>query len=363
MKVGMLVVPMHPFESYLDVVEAAAQDGVDSLWLPDHLLGCAHPVLWSDMALSAVSPDADAWYDPFVCVAAVGNKFDLPMGVAVTDGIRRRAPDIARTTLTLHHLCRGGFRLGLGAGEAESLVPFGYDFTSPVTKLEEFLVELRTLLTDGVMPAGHSGRLGLPLRRADVGAPEIWIGAHEPRMLRLAGEYGDGWIPAWPMEPSTYGQKRRIVAGHADRCGRPAPECAMQITAILGASREHIADLMEREPLAKLCTLMNSAQTWTEYGLTHPAGEQCRGLVDLIQHDLDPEELRELAPKIPFELVEELMFVGNATEVAERVGGYVDHGLEHVIVADITGIVGGLNEIEANAETRTSLLSALRALA
>lgn len=35
-------------------------------------------------------------------------------------------------------------------------------------------------------------------------------------------------------------------------------------------------------------------------------------------HDLDPDELRELAPRIPMELVEELMFIGNATEIAER---------------------------------------------
>jgi phthiodiolone/phenolphthiodiolone dimycocerosates ketoreductase len=37
-------------------------------------------------------------------------------------------------------------------------------------------------------------------------------------MLRLTGEYGDGWIPAWPMSPSTYGERRREI-GHADRAG------------------------------------------------------------------------------------------------------------------------------------------------
>jgi phthiodiolone/phenolphthiodiolone dimycocerosates ketoreductase len=362
MKVGMLVVPTHPFESYRGLVTVAAEANVDSLWLPDHLLGCAHPALWPEMALATVSPDADAWYDPFACIAAIGREFDLPMGVCVTDGIRRRAADIARTTLTLHHMCRGGFRLGVGAGEAESLVPFGYDFSSPVTKLEEFLVELRALLTQGVMPSGFSGRVGLPLQRDDVGPPAICIAAHEPRMLRLAGEYGDGWIPAWPMEPSTYGQKRRTVAGYADRAGRPVPECALHIAVVVGNSREHVADLMERAPLAKLCALMNSAQTWTRYGLEHPTGADCRGLVDLIYHDLDAEELRELAPKIPFELVEEFMFVGNAAEITDRVCGFAAHGLEHVIVGNATGIVGGLDEIEANAEQLTSLVASLRAL-
>ena len=25
--------------------------------------------------------------------------------------------------------------------------------------------------------------------------PEVWIAGHGPRMLRLTGEYGDGWYP------------------------------------------------------------------------------------------------------------------------------------------------------------------------
>src|SRR6201988_1193134 len=163
MKVGLLVAPMHPFESYRAMVAAAEEANLDSVWVPDHLLGCAHPALWRDMALASLSPDADAWYDPFACLAVIGRESDLPMGVCVTDAIRRRAPDLARTTLTLHQLCRGGFHLGVGAGEAENLVPFGYDFSTPVADLEAFLIELRALLDRGVMPGGSCGRTGLPL--------------------------------------------------------------------------------------------------------------------------------------------------------------------------------------------------------
>ena len=110
------------------------------------------------MTLGPLQPDSDAWFDPFVSIAAIGTASDLPMGVGVTDAIRRRAPDLARTALTLNQLCRGGFHLGVGAGEAENLVPFGYDFSTPVADLEKFLVELRSLLDHGVMPSG--GRIG-----------------------------------------------------------------------------------------------------------------------------------------------------------------------------------------------------------
>jgi phthiodiolone/phenolphthiodiolone dimycocerosates ketoreductase len=98
------------------------------------------------------------------------------------------------------------------------------------------------------MPSGSSGRIGLPLQRDDLGPPEVWVAGHGPRMLRLTGEYGDGWVPAWPMSSLSYGNSRRIIVEHADRAGRPVPECALHI----GESRGHVADLMEIDPLGKL---------------------------------------------------------------------------------------------------------------
>jgi phthiodiolone/phenolphthiodiolone dimycocerosates ketoreductase len=359
MKVGLLVAPTHPFESCRRLVAVAEEAEVDSVWVPDHYVGLAHPALWPDMALAALSPDADAWYDPFACIAIMGHESNHPMGVCVTDGIRRRAPDVVRTALTLHQLCRGGFTLGVGAGEAEHLVPFGYDFSTPVTDLEVFLIELVALLNHGVMPTGFSGRIGLPLWREDLGPPKVWVAGHGPRMLRLTGEYGDGWVPAWPMSPSSYGERRRTIAEHADRAGRSMPECALHIAVMLGQSRDHVADLMERDPLGKLTALFCSAEIWAKYGMRHPAGDRCRGLVDLIHHDLDPEELRELAPTIPFELVEEFMFIGSTAEIADRVSGYADNGLEHVILGNATGTVGGLDEINANTRELVALVAAL----
>ena len=267
-----------------------------------------------------------------------------------------------RTTLTLHHLCRRGFHVGVGAGEAENLVPFGYDFTTPVADTEAFLTELRSLLDHGAMPSGSSGRIGLPLRRDDLGPPQVWVAGHGPRMLRLTGQYGDAWVPAWPMSPSDYGEKRRIIAEHANRAGRPLPECALHIGVIIGESRDYVAELMEHDPLGKLLALMSSAETWAKYGLKHPSGDRCRGLVDLIYHDLQPDQLRELAPTIPFELVEEFMFIGNATEIADRVSGYAENGLEHVILGNGTGTVGGLDEINAGAKQFPAVVAALAKL-
>lgn len=130
---------------------------------------------------------------------------------------------------------------------------------------------------------------------------------------------------------------------------------------IVGESRDYVAELLDREPLAKLCALIHSAESWARYGLAHPGGPHCRGLVDVIYHDLDPERLRTLAPTIPIELVEECAFMGNADEIARRVRGYVDNGLQHVVLHEGTGIAGGLDEINANVKEFLALVATLRA--
>jgi phthiodiolone/phenolphthiodiolone dimycocerosates ketoreductase len=362
MKVGLMIVPYHPMSTIRCGLSKAEELGVDSVWVPDHLLGVYHPALWPDMPGSVASADPDSWYDSFVCLGAIGAESNLPMGTCVTDTARRRAADVARTALTLHQLCNGGFRLGLGAGEAENLIPFGYDFDAPVSAAEEFLIELRALLDDGRMPRGMCGRVGLPRERDGIGPPTVWLAGHGPRMLRLTGEHADGWLPAWPMSPAIYAQRRGIVADHAHRAGRPNPVSGLFIPVIIGESREYVAELMENEPLAKLSALMCSAEVWTEYGLEHPSGAESRGLVDLVLHEMDPEMLRELAPKIPFELVEEFTFIGNDDEVARRLAPYREVGLELVVLADSTGSVGGLDEIGANASRFANLVAELAAL-
>ena len=67
----------------------------------------------------------------------------------------------------------------------------------------------------------------------------------------------------------------------------------------------------------------------------------------MIIHDLDPDELRDLAATIPFEMVQEVLFVGNTEELAGQFEGYARNGLEHIVLANITGVVGGMDEIMA----------------
>ena len=357
MKVGLMLPTMQSMELNEAMMQAASALRVDSLWVPDHLLGVAHPATWAEYPSSAAIPDPDAFLDPFCVAAALGRQTDLMFGTCVTDGTRRRGGDLARTVLTLNNGCRGGFVLGIGAGEAESLLPFGYDFSRPVGRLEETLKDLRSLFDTGRMPGDGIGRTGLPLSGPH-GKPQIWMAGARARSLELAGRDADGWMPVG-LTAEEYAQNLAYLNQVAASVGRPRLTGSMFPLTLLGDSREHIIATLEKYPLVKLGTLYAPAALWAKYGLEHPSGPNCRGTADAIPHAIAPDQLRRLAREMPLEMVEEFIYVGNAEEIAARLKPFADAGLEHIVPADFTGMAYPPDEAGRLLMTETARLTKL----
>lgn len=334
MKLGLLLPTVGSLALNEGALRGAEALGVDDVWVLDHMMGLTHPALWPEFPAAAVLPDPDAFLDPFCVAAALGPTTDLRFGLSVTDAVRRAGPDLARAALTVHDACRGGFVLGLGSGEAESLVPYGYDYRRPVDRLEAALRDIRSLLDTGRMPSG-SGRIGLD-RSGPKGIPEVWVAAKMPRMLELTGRYADGWLPL-PSPPEEYAAQYAAVREAAERAGRAAPTASLVPAVIFGDSRDAVLDVLEDVPIVKLIAYYLPAWVWARHGVDHPGGPDCRGQIDLIPHELDPAALRETAKRIPVELVEELAWFGNADEIAGRLKPYAEAGAQHVVLGDVTG--------------------------
>jgi phthiodiolone/phenolphthiodiolone dimycocerosates ketoreductase len=261
--------------------------------------------------------------------------------------------------LTLHDSCPGGFILGVGAGETESTVPFGYDFSRPVTRLEQTLIEIRSLLETGEMPGGGPGRTGID-RSGPKGVPEVWVGAQGgPRSLGLAGRYGDGWL-SLTYNLGRFVEMLGIVRSAAEAAGRPCPTVGAFPVSFLGASADRICSLVDTEvPLVKLLLLFADEELWQAYGLEHPNGPGAKGY-HTIPHNLDPGELRELATRIPTEMFAEFVMLGNAEEVAAQIQPYADAGLEHVVLADMSSLACGPGDAQQAIEQLGLLISHLR---
>jgi phthiodiolone/phenolphthiodiolone dimycocerosates ketoreductase len=336
MKVGMMLPCVHSVALNVMTAQAVEQMGADSLWLPDHLLGFWHPEIWKHFPAASAIPDPDAFLDPFCVATAVAVTTSLPIGTCVSDASRRGAIDLVRCSLTVNEIATGGFTLGIGSGERESTVPFGYDFTKPVSNLERTLGEIRCLLDTGNMPGDSVGRTGVD-RAGPNSVPPVWVGAQGGRRsLRLAGEYGDGWL-ALLYQVDRFAELLAGVREFADKAGRRPPVAGMFPLTFFGESRERVLATIEANPLIKLLLLFADSDLWARYGIEHPHGPGATGH-HTIPHELDPEMLREFALKIPMEMFDEWVMLGSGTEIAARLEPFARAGLEHVVIADMSAI-------------------------
>ncbi|HEY9546448.1 MAG TPA: LLM class flavin-dependent oxidoreductase, partial [Solimonas sp.] len=186
-----------------------------SIWLPDHMVSFWPDSIWTpeftDLATASPSPHRHLDGMAVAAAAAVLTK-NVPLATSVVDTVRRHPSLLAQSALTIDHLAKGRFILGLGSGETENTVPYGFDFSKPVGRFEEALKVIR-LLWDSEGPVDFDGQFfKLHHARLDTEPyagkfPRIWVGASGPRMLDIAGRYADGWWPAGAWTPEDFAAK------------------------------------------------------------------------------------------------------------------------------------------------------------
>ena len=146
----------------------------------------------------------DAWSyesfstDAFAPIAAAAMLTDrMRFGCAIVPVFTRPAPLIAMSAVTTNELAGGRFILGLGISTPNIVEQWmGVPFSKPVTQMRETVEALRAIFRgEKVTMAGAKVRInGFRLDSQITHPPKIYIGAQGARMLRLAGELGDGVI-------------------------------------------------------------------------------------------------------------------------------------------------------------------------
>ena len=236
----------------------ALANRVDSFWVPDHLNQLFPRSLWKQKYCGATKliPRLDASMEPWTMlghIAARNRVGRLRLGVAVTDSGRRNPAVTAQAAATLHLLTRGRAILGIGPGEREGNEPYGVDWSKPVARFEEAVATIRALWDSGGELVNRDSPY-FPLRNAVFDLPpyrgkwpEIWIGAHGPRMLRAAGRYGDAYFPSFPHRPVDYKQRLDVVRSAASDVGRDPMSIipAVQMFVVTGRTRDDVDEALD----------------------------------------------------------------------------------------------------------------------
>lgn len=318
----------------------------DSYWLIDHFMGVIPPGMWSKELTPAARliKDPDEFFDPFVVLGALGARTKrIRFGISVTDPIRLHPASIARAALTLQHTTKGRFILGLGAGERENTEPYGLSVARSVTRFEEALKVIR-LLWSSREPVEHEGEFfrlkgaALSLRPYLKRPPPIWIAAMGPRMLEIAGRYGDGWIPH-TLSPRRYATSLARIRGAAAAAGRDPMTITpgLVVTGMIDASHEACHAALE-SPALRLGALVLDAEAWREEGGVHPFGESFGGIRDFVPTRYTREETAAAMEKVPWEMVHALFPHGSPQEMADLARAYERSGMKHIVFENITAI-------------------------
>lgn len=185
---GTFVTPAaDPVHGAVDLAVVADRAGLDLVTFQDHPYQPAFHDTWTLLSYAAARTER---------VRLAGNVLNLPL---------RQPAGLARAAASLDRLTGGRVELGLGAGGFwDAIVAMGGPRRSPgeaVTALEEAIDVIRQVWDadsrGGVRVEGEHYRVrGAkrgPAPAHDIG---IWVGAYGPRMLRLTGRLGDGWLPS-----------------------------------------------------------------------------------------------------------------------------------------------------------------------
>lgn len=338
-----------------------------SIWLPDHMVSFWPDSIWTpeftDLATLSASPHRQLDGMAVAAAAAVLTE-RTPVATAVVDTVRRHPASLAQSALTIDHLAGGRFILGLGSGERENTVPYGFDFSRPVSRLEEALRVIR-LLWDQDGPVDFEGRFyRLEHARLDTEPyqgrpPRIWIGGSGPRTLEIVGRYADGWWPAGAWTPDHYADMLCSVRESAERAGRDPlaiTPCFMQVCLI--AEDDETLARIAAAPLVKAFLLQVSADTLRGFGFDHPMGQDWNGF-----HDIDPatmtrERIVDFLGRVDPEAVLAVVPHGTPRQVATTIKDYVDAGLRVPKIMDYAGMAG----LEFAARSATNVLATEDAL-
>ncbi len=319
-----------------------------SIWLPDHMVSFWPDSIWTPefTDLATISPSPHRQLDGLaVAAAAAVLTSKTPIATCVVDTVRRHPSLLAQTALTISHLSQGRFILGLGSGELENTVPYGFDFDKPVGRLEE-AIQVIKLLWESDGPVNFAGNFfhlehaRMDTELYDGKAPPIWLGAAGPRMLGITGKYADGWWPAGSYTPEDYAAKLKVILDAGDAAGRDMAHFTPAIIQISLIGEADEIDEMIQTPMVKSIILMLTAKDLAQFGYDHPMGPGWRGIMDFDPVKLSREKMLKFCADMNPQAIRDIFPVGTPRQVAMKIKGLADAGMRVFKVMDYGGMAG-----------------------
>jgi alkanesulfonate monooxygenase SsuD/methylene tetrahydromethanopterin reductase-like flavin-dependent oxidoreductase (luciferase family) len=238
-KLGIFAVPAADPETTVRAIRAADRSGLDLVGVQDH-------------------PYQRRFFDTWTLLSYVAGVTERVRLVPDVINLPLRLPALlAKSAASLDLLSGGRVELGVGAGAFwDAIAAMGGPRRTPresVDALEEAIAIMRAFWS-GERSVSFDGDY-YQVRGAKPGpAPAhpigIWVGAYGPRMLRLTGRLGDGWLPSLGdryMRPEDALRMHAAVDEGAKAVGRDPSQIERAVNVMsLDGSVDRWADALAR---------------------------------------------------------------------------------------------------------------------
>ena len=304
------------YETIERYAAAAEGWGIDSVWLSDHL--------FLDLAKYGGPATRFGTFEPVSTLAALARTVPrVRLGTLVLLEALRPAAVLAKSLATLDHVSGGRLDVGLGAGWYEpDYEAIGMTMPSPgerIDRLREALEVVGGLL--GGNPLTFEGRYHQANHAVvdppslQVPRPPLFVGGKGDRVLRAAAELADGWNTCWAWTQDAYRERLGVLERACDAAGRD-PATVWRSLGLYALCGEDEADLRRR---------------FERMRATGPPG---------VLDGIDLDSWREGR------------LVGTPEQIREQLAGWVDLGVETVIlgVGAVPFHVSHLEDVELLAE-------------
>jgi alkanesulfonate monooxygenase SsuD/methylene tetrahydromethanopterin reductase-like flavin-dependent oxidoreductase (luciferase family) len=319
LKVGTTIDFVPPIES-IELGIRCEKLGFDSLWAVDHLI---------DNGGSKV--------EPWTTISAIGVQTKkIRFSTAVTDTQRMHPARTAQTVATLSEITDGRVSLGIGAGEAMNITPFGLPFDAPKLRAERLAeaIQIIRLLwaSDRKNPVSFQGN-HFHLKNAwlDVRtkfSPKIIVGAlGGMNGLRVAGEFGDGWLP-WINSPETFAKRLKIVEGFRSAKGlrnsdfEPIAWICLSF-AESGTQLQEVMSNMKKSLLTEIHTLRF---------IGFKPAEELVPYQQMLVNDKADQLINNAEASVPDEIAREFLVSGSPSQIIEKIEAYRKAGAKQIVL-------------------------------
>lgn len=318
---GTVLPWLTPVDEILKATRASEEAGFDSVWSGDHLLhfpGRTVPEAWTILTAAAM----------------VSKRVFL--GTCVTDPHRYHPAVMAQRLATIDQFSSGRVILGLGAGDAINLDPFGIGWRKPVSKLVEAVKIMRRLWAGETF--SYEGEFGkfknafLQIRPFQPKVP-IYFAAMRPRMLRLTGELADGWLPV-ALTPEMYRKRLKLIEEAAKKTGRTATDIdpGLLVIASIADKAEDAYKQLDRAKTVLVPEVLKEAG----YNIEFPKEFSSYSYMDWMPTREYVEYVARYIKFVPTEAAIEFCIAGTARDCIDRIDELVKAGVKHFVLLDVS---------------------------